>query len=96
MNLVAFAHGLDLRMHSSLLLEQQSSTFQISDLGQHRALHDGSAFVVLDVSHPPRFLQGNLLCKALFFEIADGVVVGICEEMHDIGCGFDVVLEMRH
>ena len=42
----------DLRHDGLFLLEQHAARFQVSNAGDHGALHDGAAFVILDVAHP--------------------------------------------
>ena len=59
-------------------------------------MHDGSTFVVFDVTHPCGLFERYVLCKALFLEIADRVVVSIREEMLNRRGRFHVVFEMRH
>ena len=93
---VALAERADFGVHGFLLFQQHAADFEVADLGQHGALHDGAAFVILDVAHPARFLQRNVLCEALLFEVADRVVVCVGEEMHYVRGCFDVVFEMRH
>ena len=48
-------------------------------------------YVVFDVAHPARPVQRDFFGEALFFEVADGVVVGVGEKVLDRGCGFDIV-----
>ena len=94
MDVVRFGDGADLGVHAFLLLQQHPAGLEIADLGHHAALHDGAAFVVLDVAHPARFREGDLLGEALLLEVADRVVVGVGEEVHDVAGGFDVVLQV--
>ena len=59
-------------------------------------MHYGAAFVVFDVAHPSRFVKRNFFGEALLFEVSDGIVVRVGEEMLDWGSCFDVVFEMGH
>ena len=67
-------------------------------MGYYTTLHDGPALVVLDIVHPLPPLERNLFSEALLPEVADGIVVGIGEEVHDfvIGAGLDVVFDVVH
>lgn len=96
MYVVAFAKGANFGCHSFLLLQEHAPGLQIADPGDHGTLHDGAAFIIFDVAHPAWFLQCNLFCEALLFEIANGVVVGIGQEMFDGRRGFDVIFQVRH
>ena len=78
------------------LLQQHLPRLKVSDPWDHGALHYRSTLVVLDVSHPFRFLQSDFFCESLFFEISDGVVVRVREKVHDIGGGLDIVLQVIH
>ena len=78
------------------MLEQHSSYFEVADTGDHGTLHDGATLVVFDVAHPAGFLERDVFGEALLFEVADGVIVGVSEEMLDGGGGFDVVFQMGH
>ena len=93
---VGFGEGADLGGDGFFLFEQHSAYFEVADAGDHGALHDGAALVVFDVAHPAGFLQCDILCEALLFEVAYGVVVGVGEKMLDGGGGFDVVFQMGH
>ena len=96
MDLVALAYCHYFGVCAFFLLEQHSAGFEVADLWDHAALHNGAAFVVLDVAHPSRLFQCNFLGEALFLEVSNSVVVGVGEKVHDFGCGFDIVLQMRH
>lgn len=50
---MGLAKGAYLGCYRLFLLEEHSAGFEIADTGYHGALHDGSAFVVFDISHPP-------------------------------------------
>lgn len=91
MDNVAFAERADLGQDGLFLLEEHASGFEVANLGDHGALHDCAAFVVFDVAHPAWFLERDFFGEALLFEVADGVVVGVGEEMLDWGGGFDVI-----
>ena len=93
---VGFGEGADLGHDGFFLLEKHAAGFEVTDLGHHGALHDGTALVVFDVAHPAGFVEGNFLGKALFFEVPDGIVIGIGEEVLDGGGCFDVVLQVGH
>jgi hypothetical protein len=96
MDLVGFANRPDLRIGAFFLFEEHAAGFEIADLGHHATLHDGAAFVVLDVAHPARLLECDLFGEALLLEVANGVVVGVGKEVHDLRGCFDIVFEMRH
>ena len=83
-------------MDALFLFEQQPTCFQISYLGQHATLHDSAAFVVLDIAHPLWFVECDVLGEALFLEVANRIIVRICEKVHHIARGTDVVFQMRH
>ncbi len=89
---VAFAEGADLGQNGLFLLEEHPSGFEVADFGDHRTLHDGTAFVILDIAHPARLFEGDFLGKSLLLEIANGVIIGIGEEMLDGGGGLDIIL----
>ena len=91
-----FRHGANLGVHALFLLEQHPARLEVADLGHHAALHDGATFVIFDVAHPARFREGDLLCEALLLEVADRVVVGVGEEVHDVACSFHVVFQVGH
>lgn len=95
-NLITLANSADLGIGAFFLLQQHAPALEVSNLRHHGTLHDGAALVVLDVAHPSRLLKRDLLSKALFLEIANSVVVGVGEEVHDLGSGFDVVFEVGH
>ena len=95
-------HDMGFRLLSNLfkdsfsLLRNDLLCLEIIDVLKHRALHDGSAFVIFDISRPYGTIQRNLFREALLPEITDCVVVRIREEMHHcrIGglyMGFEVV-----
>ena len=88
---VGFAEGANLGHDGFFLLEEHAARFEVADAGYHGALHDGAAFVVFDVAHPAGFFEGDFFGEALFFEVADGVVVGVGEKVLDGRGGFDVV-----
>lgn len=96
MDLVALADSPYLRVRTLLLFEQHAAGLEVADLGHHAALHNRAALVILDISHPTRLFECDLFRKALLFEVADGVVVGIGEEVHDARGGLDVVFQVRH
>jgi len=93
---VGFGKGSDLGVDGFFLLQQHAAGLEVADLGHHGALHDGAAFVIFDVAHPPRLLERDLLGEALLFEVADRVIVGVGEEVHDIRGRLDVVFQVRH
>jgi len=93
---VAFGEGADFGGDGFFLFEQHAADFEVADPGHHGALHDGAAFVVFDVAHPAGFLERDFFGEALLFEVTDGVVVGVGEEVLDWGGGFDVVFQVRH
>lgn len=93
---MGFREGSYLGLHALFLLKKHATHLKIADAGQHRALHYGAAFVILDVSHPHGLGQRDLLGEALLLEIAYRVVVGVGQEVHDVARGLDVVLQMRH
>lgn len=93
---VAFGEGADFGLHGFFLLEQHAADFEIADARDHGALHDGAAFVVFDVAHPGGLVERDFFGESLLFEVADGVVVSVSEEVLDGRGGFDVVLEVGH
>ena len=93
---VGFGEGSDFGVDGFFLLQEHAACFEVADAGHHGALHDGAAFVVFDVAHPAGFVEGDFFGEALLFEVADGVVVGVGEEVLDGRGGFDVVFEVRH
>jgi len=96
MDLEGFGDGADFRVDAFFLLEQHAAALEVADLGHHATLHDCAAFVVLDIAHPAGLFKRDFLGEALLFEVADGVVVGVGEKVHYVGCGFDVVFEVGH
>ena len=88
---VGFGEGADFGLDGFFLLEEHAAGFEVADLGDHGALHDGAAFVVFDVAHPDGLVEGDVFGEALLFEVADGVVVGVGEEVLDWGGGLHVV-----
>ena len=74
---MGFTEGADLRVSTCFLLQDHAPNFEVADLGDHGALHNGTTLVVLDIAHPLRLLERDLLCKALLFEVPDGVVVSV-------------------
>lgn len=93
---VGFGEGADFGHDGFFLLEEHAPGFEVADSRHHGALHDGAAFVVFDVAHPARAVQGDFFGEALFFKVADCVVVGVGEEVLDGRSGFDVVFQVRH
>ena len=93
---VALGEGSYLRRHCFFLLEQHAANFKIPDARNHSTLHDGSAFVILDIAHPTWFLQSDFLCKSLLFEISNCIIVGVCEEVFDWGSCSDIVFQVGH
>ena len=91
MDVVGFGEGADFGLDGLFLLKKHAAGFEVADLGDHGALHDGAAFIVFDVAHPDGLVEGDVFGEALLFEVANSVVVGIGEEVLDRGCGFDVV-----
>ena len=88
---VRFGESADFGHDGFFLLEEHAAGFEVADFGDHGALHDGAAFVVFDVAHPTGFVERDVFGEALFFEVADGVVVGVGEKVLDGRGGFDVV-----
>jgi hypothetical protein len=95
-DIVRFGVGSNLGLDAFLLLKEHAAHFQISNARQHGALHDGSALVIFDVSHPNVLGEGNFLGKSLFLKITNRIVVGIRQEVHDIACGLYVVFQVGH
>ena len=93
---VTLTESADLRLDSLFLLQKHTTGFQVADFGDHGALHDGAAFVVLDIAHPPRLVERDFFCEALLFKVTYSVVIGVCEEVLDLRSGFDVVFEVGH
>lgn len=96
MDVVGFADGADFGVDGFFLFEQHASGFEIADPWHHRTLHYCAAFVVFDVAHPFWLLERDFFCKALLLKVSDSVIVGVGEEVHDVGGGLDVVFEVRH
>ena len=88
--------GSDLGLDALLLLEEHAAHLEVAHAGQHGALHYSAAFVVLDVPHPDLLVEGDLLSESLFFEVPDGVVVRVRQEVHHIARRLHVVLEVGH
>lgn len=59
-------------------------------------MHDCAAFVVLDISSPHTAFERNLFRETLLFEVADGIVVGVGEEVHTRGILFNIILKVVH
>jgi hypothetical protein len=95
-DLVRLADGADLRICAFLLLQKHAARLEVADFGDHAALHDRAAFVVFDVAHPARLFERDFLGEALFLEVANGVVVGVGQEVHDLRGRFDIVFEVGH
>ena len=83
-------------MDGGLLLQEQPTRLEIADFGEHAALHDCSSLVIFDVTHPARPLQCDLLGEALLLEVADSIVVGVGQEVHDVRGSLDVIFQVRH
>ena len=81
-------------MDGFLLPCQHAGRCQVADAWDHGALHDGSTLVILDEAHPFDSIQRDLLSEALLFEVADGVVVGVGQEVFHIRGRFDIVLRI--
>ena len=79
-----------------LLLKQHAANFEIPDARDHSTLHDGSAFIILDIAHPTWFLQSDLLCKSLFLEVSNCIIVSVREEVLDWRSCSDIVFQVRH
>jgi hypothetical protein len=70
---------------------------EVPHLGQHRALHDRSALIVLDVPNPLFAIERDFFGEPLFLEIADSIIIGIGEEVVDRRVDFpNVILERVH
>ncbi len=82
--------------HRLLLRCQHVLHLQILYSWQHAALHQRTTFVVLDVTHPDRSIETDLLRETLLLEVANGVVIGVREEVHHGRRRFHVILEMVH
>lgn len=95
-DIVRLGVGSNLGLDAFLLLKEHAAHFQISNARQHGALHNGSALVIFNVSHPDVLGKSDFLGKTLLFEITNRIVVGIREEVHDIACGLYVVLQVGH
>ena len=93
---MALGEGSYLRRHCFFLLEQHAANFKIPNARDHSTLHDGPAFVVLDIAHPTWFLQSNFLCKSLLLEVSDCIIVGVCEEVLDWGSCSNIVFQVGH
>ncbi len=93
---VALAECADLGKNGFFLLEEHTTGFEIANLWDHGTLHNRAALIVLDVTHPARFLECDLFGETLLFEVADGVIIGVGKEMLDRRGGFDVVFKMGH
>ena len=93
---VALGEGSYLRRDCFFLLEQHAANFKIPYSRNHSTLHYRSALVILDIAHPTGFLQSDLLCKSLFLEVSDCIIVGVCEEVLDRGCCSDIVFQVGH
>ena len=94
---VAAREDADLGVRGLLLLGQHLGGGEVPHVRDHGALHDGAPFVVLDVAHPQRLVEADVLGEALLLEVADGVVVRVGEEVLDLGrVGLDKVLEVGH
>ena len=89
---MTLAKGSDLGADDFLLLQDHAPRLEVANLGHHGALHDCSALIILDESHPARFLERDLLGEALFLEIANGIIVGVRQEVHHIRRRLDIVL----
>ena len=80
------------RVHCFPLLQYHATYLQIPYLGKHRALHNGTSLIILNVSHPERFFKCDFLRKALLLEIPNSVVIRIGQEVHNGRCRFYIVL----
>lgn len=89
---VGFGQRADFGHDAFFLFLEHARGFEVADFGQHGALHYGAALVVLDVAHPDGLFERDFFGEALLFEVADRVVIGVGEEVHDVRSGFDVVL----
>ena len=93
---VAFGKGANLCMNHLLLFEQHASYLEISDSWDHRTLHDCATFVVFDVAHPDWLRQRYFFGEPLLFEIANGIIISVCEKMLNRRGSFDIVFEVGH
>lgn len=84
--------GTDFGLHGLLLLGEHAAHLQITDLGEHGTLHERATLVILNVAHPDRFIECNLLGEALLLEVSNGIVIGVGKEVHNWRGGFHVVL----
>lgn len=96
MDVVRLGVGSNLGLDAFLLLKEHAAHFQISNARQHGALHNRSALVIFDIAHPNVLGERDFLGKPLFLEIANRVVVGIRQEVHDVACGLYVVFQVGH
>ena len=96
MNDVRFRVSPDLRLDTLLLFQQHAAHFEVANSREHGALHDCTALVVLNVAHPDLAIESDFLCKTLFLEVANRIIVGVCQEMHHIAGSLDIVFEMGH
>jgi hypothetical protein len=67
----------------------------IIDLVANPGLHKRASLVILDISIPDLALQLLLLRKAHLLEIANGIVIGVCEYVLDV-LGLEQVFELVH
>lgn len=95
-DVVRLGVGSNLGLDAFLLLKEHAAHFQISNARQHGALHNRSALVIFNVSHPNVFGEGDFLSKTLFLEITNRIVVGIRQEVHDVAGGLYVVFQVGH
>jgi hypothetical protein len=95
-DIIALRNSLDLGFHRLLLLEKHLARLEIPDLWDHATLHDGTSLVILDVPHPERPVQRNLLGEALLLEVSNGIVISVGQKMHHRRSGLDVVLQVSH
>ena len=96
MDFIALAHRTNLGMYRGLLLHEHPSALKIANLRQHRALHQSTALVVFDVSHPLGLVECDLLCKSLLLKISNRVIVRVGEEVHDIARCLHIVFQVIH
>ena len=79
------------------LISQHLMHFNVFDLWQHPALHDGSTFVIFDISDPSLSVERNLFRESLFSEISNGVIIRISKEIIDSRMsGADMIFERVH
>lgn len=95
-DVVRLGVGSNLGLDAFLLLKEHAAHFQISNARQHGALHNRSALVIFNVSHPDVLGESDFLGEALFLEIANRIVVGICQEVHDVAGGLYIVFQVGH